>query len=79
MSKKHHTRLSDELRAAIDNCGTSRNQIAIATGIDASVLCRFMQGTSGLSVESIDKLGEHLGLHLVADKPKAKPKRKKGK
>ena len=72
MTKKQANRLSDEIRAAIKNCGMSRYRIAKETGIDAATLCRFMGHKGGLSNPILDTLGEYLGLRIVADKPRAK-------
>jgi transcriptional regulator with XRE-family HTH domain len=60
-------------------------EICRAIGLDQAVLCRFMQGKSGLSVQNLDALGDLLGLTLVArgpvrvsPQPKHRPKPKKG-
>jgi hypothetical protein len=65
-------KLSDQIRQAIDGCGQTRYQIWQATGVPQETLCRFMAGKAGLSMPVLDKLAEHLGLRIVADKPKAK-------
>ncbi len=68
-------KLSDQLRQAIDASGMSRYAIAKAISLDQSVLSRFMAGKSGLAVENIDRLGELLGLNIVAAmKPQANKK-----
>lgn len=54
----------------------TRYQISKRTGIAQSVLSRFVHQGNGVSMDSIDKLCECLGLRLVAE---GKPKRKKGK
>ena len=59
-------RLTDQLRSAIDASGMSRYAVAKAIDLDQSTLSRFMSGKAGLSIETIDKLGELLGLQLVA-------------
>jgi ribosome-binding protein aMBF1 (putative translation factor) len=69
MVKKQTKRLSDEIRAAVKNCGMSRYRIAKETGIDAAVLCRFAQGKTGITTDTLDKLAECIGLRIVADKP----------
>ena len=61
-------RLTDQLRSAIDGSGMSRYAVAKAIGLDQSTLSRFMSGKAGLSIETIDKLGEFLGLQLVTAK-----------
>jgi plasmid maintenance system antidote protein VapI len=71
-------KLSDQLRAAIDGGGMSRYAVCAAIGLDQSVMSRFMAGTSGLSVENIDRLGKLLGLRIVAEtKTQSEPKRAK--
>ena len=57
-----------------ENCGMTRYRIAKETGIDAAVLCRFVQGQVGLSMDSLDALAECIGLH-VTSKPKTRAKK----
>ena len=56
--------LSEALREAIRRSGTSRYAIARETGLSQALLCRFLQGTRGLSLGSIDKLMGVLGLEI---------------
>jgi hypothetical protein len=74
--KKQRLRLSDELRQAIERSGVSRYSIWQQTGIDQGSLSKFMDGERGLGIESIDKLADLLGLHIVA---KPEPRRPKGR
>jgi DNA transposition AAA+ family ATPase len=60
------------LRQAIENSGITRYVIAKETGIGQDSLCLFVNGKRGLSMRAMDKLGEYLGLRIVADKPPAK-------
>ena len=69
-----NVKLSDQIRRAIDASGMSRYAIAKAIKLDQSVLSRFMAGTSGLSVETLDRLGQLLGLRIVAEDQAAKIK-----
>ncbi len=74
--KPKRTKLTDQLRAAIEGSGKSRYQISLETGVDAATLCRFMKCKGGLSVDGLDKLGDCLGLELRAVKM---PPAKKGR
>jgi hypothetical protein len=72
---------TDEFRAAILNSDISRYKIAKATGISESILSRFCRGESGMSNAFMDLIADHLGLHVVAKRPRktrrAKPKGKR--
>lgn len=72
-------RFSDQLRRAVESSDKTRYSISKETGIDQSILSRFVNQGAGLSMESVDKLCECLGLRLVAEGQRA-PKRptKKG-
>ncbi len=75
MSQKKTT-LSDQLRQFIETADVSRYRISQQTGISQSLLSRFMHGTAGLSVDSLDKLGEALDLQLIkAPKPAVKSRK----
>lgn len=74
--KKQRLSLSDELRQAIERSGVSRYSIWQQTGIDQGTLSKFMDGERGLSIESIDKLADLLGLHIIT---KPEPRRPKGR
>ena len=69
-------RLSDQLRQAIDASGISRYAVAKTIGLDQSVMSRFMTGKCGLAVETIDNIGQLLGLRIVVEK---KPGRSRGR
>jgi plasmid maintenance system antidote protein VapI len=62
---KHPASLSEQLKAAILNCGQTRYRIAQETGITEATLSKFVHGHHGLSQETVDVLGEYLGLRLV--------------
>ena len=72
------SRLSDQIRAAIDASGSSRQAICRAIGLDPAVMSRFMADRSGLSFETLDKLGEHLGLEIRAQKARRRTKQGRG-
>lgn len=67
-------KLTDQLRGAIDSCGMSRYAVAKTIDLDQSTLSRFMSGKSGLALDTVDKLGELLGLKLVTAKNSPKKK-----
>ena len=66
--------LSEQLREAIDAADVSRYRIAKDIGVTEALLSRFMNGVAGLGQETIDKIGEYLGLRLVGPNSKRKPK-----
>ena len=73
MGAKKRTRLSDEIRRAVDASGLSRYAICKQLGILQSSLSRFMSGKGGLTMANLDALAELLDLHLAAGK---RPKKK---
>lgn len=74
MGKKE--RFSDQLRQAVENSDKTRYQISKETGIDQSILSRFVNQGAGVSMDSIDKLCECLGLWLISEK---RPRKGKGR
>ena len=73
MSKRYQP-ISEQLKEAILTADISRYRIAKETGLTEAGLSRFVNDVAGLSLDSIDKIGECLGLRIVADKPKRKAK-----
>lgn len=69
--------LSKQLKDAILNADVSRYRIAQETGITEAALSRFVNGVAGLSLDSIDTIGEYLGLEITTRKQK--PRTRKGK
>lgn len=67
--KAKRVKLSDQLRNAIENSGKSRYLICKETGIGEATMSRFMHGTGGLSVDSLDRIADCLGLNITAKKP----------
>lgn len=74
MAKRSPKLLSDQVRQAIDDSGLSRYAIAQETGIDESALSKFYNRKRGFNTDTLDALGEFLGLRIVVDR-----KAKKGK
>ena len=60
--------LSDQLRQAIEKSGLSRYAVCKACDIDQGSMSRFMAGQVGLSLDTIDRIGDFLGLDLVERK-----------
>ncbi len=56
---------TEVLRAAVLNAGETRYKICQATGVSQGNLSRFVNGKSGLSLDSVDRLCEYLQLRLV--------------
>lgn len=66
-------RLSDQLRDAIEQADVSRYELSKATGVSQSTLSKFvLRQRPGLSFESMDRIGEYLGLVIVKKSPKKK-------
>jgi transcriptional regulator with XRE-family HTH domain len=75
MAKKRTRLLTDQLRQAIDDSGQTRYRIAKETGISESALAQFYNGHRGLSMESLNSLGEYLQLTIhLGRKPDSKGK-----
>jgi hypothetical protein len=72
MAKKR-TKLSDEIRQAVDGSGRSRYAICKELGILQSGFSRFMNGKGGLTMARLDDLAVLLDLHLATDE---QPKKK---
>jgi len=72
MKKTHADMPSDQLRAIIENCGLSRYELSKRAGLQQSALSRFMAGTVGLSLDSLDRLAPVLGLSITSKRPKTR-------
>jgi transcriptional regulator with XRE-family HTH domain len=69
-------RFSDQVRAAVDASGRSRYAICKAIGLNQGAMSRFMAGKGGVSLETLDKLAELLGLSIVAGQAPARGRRR---
>jgi hypothetical protein len=69
------TKLSDEIRQAVETCGQTRYAISKATGIDQATLSRFVLGQRGLPMKTLDQLADYLDLHITT----RKKRQRKGK
>lgn len=56
--------VSMQLREAIERSGQSRYEIARQTGVNASVLSRFVASGRGLRSHNVDAICSYLGLEL---------------
>jgi transcriptional regulator with XRE-family HTH domain len=74
--KSKRTKLSDQVRRAIDASGKSRYRICKEAAIGQPTLSRFMHGIAGLSIESLDRLADCLGLNITMDN---RPHKQKGR
>ena len=63
----------DDIRQAIEKSKLSRYAISKATGIDQGQLSKLMAGKGGLSIASLQRLADHLGLEIVI-RPKGRRK-----
>jgi transcriptional regulator with XRE-family HTH domain len=58
-------KLSDQVRDAVDASGMSRYRICKHIDLNQGTLSRFMAGKSGLSLDTLDRLADVLGLTVV--------------
>ena len=56
---------SDQVRGAVVGSGLSRYRICKEIRITESTMSRFMNGKGGLSMASLDRLANLLGLEIV--------------
>ena len=67
MAKRKQQSFTNQIRAALADCGATRYRVAQDTGLSEAQLCRFAGG-EGLSMQSLDTLAEYLGLTVVVRK-----------
>jgi Helix-turn-helix len=71
-----HPPASEVVRKAILESGLPIRELARRTGVEPSVLSRFMSGQTGISLSTFEKLADELGLrvmrepHKDADRPR---------
>lgn len=61
------SKFSDQIRRAVDESEFSRFAIAKMAEIDHGAFSRFMAGKGGVSLESLDRLAEVLGLSVIIE------------
>ena len=59
--------LSEQLIKIIEGGPVTRYRLSKEAAVDASQLCRFVQGKGRLTTDSLDRIGEVLRLRLVQD------------
>jgi hypothetical protein len=64
-------KLSDQIRDAVDNSGVTHYRLCAESGVQQSTLSRFMRG-GGMSLDTLDRLADVLGLVVVVKRPKRK-------
>lgn len=60
--------IDETLKNAIRESGLSLNAIAVATGIQASMLSRFINGERDIRLATAARIAEYLGLSLSKDR-----------
>jgi predicted XRE-type DNA-binding protein len=66
--KHHMSEILNQVRQLIESSGESRYSIWKATGIPQGQLSRLMNGQSGLSLDSLERLLQHLGHEIKITK-----------
>jgi len=62
--RKKPTTISEQLRERIATSQLSPYELAEASGVDRSVLSRFLTGKRSLTLDTVDKLADVLKLRL---------------
>ena len=60
-----NTKLTEQLRRAIDRAPMTRYAICKAIGFSESSMSRFMAGKGGLSLDVLDRIADLLDLRIV--------------
>ena len=71
--------ISEQLREVMLAADVSRYRIAKDIDVTEALLSRFINGVAGLGQETIDKIGEYLGLRLIGPKQRKRKPKSKGK
>jgi len=67
--------ISDQLRDAIRDCGLSVRELGRIAEVDDGVIYRFLSGQRGLTLGTVDRLGEAIGLKLNEVRSRRGPSR----
>lgn len=68
--------LLDEIRRAVEASGKTRYRIAKESGVSAGQLSRLVNGERGMTVDTIERLADYLGLKITIE-PKNKTKKER--
>jgi transcriptional regulator with XRE-family HTH domain len=69
-------RLVDAIRRAVEASGKTRYRIAKESGVSAGQLSRLVNGERGMTVETIERLADYLGLRITIE-PKNKTRKER--
>jgi transcriptional regulator with XRE-family HTH domain len=69
-------RLVDAIRRAVEASGKTRYRIAKESGVSAGQLSRLVNGERGMTVDTIERLADYLGLQITIE-PKVKTRKER--
>ncbi len=61
--------ISRQLRAMIEGRGLSARALGREAGVDSAVITRFLKDERGLTLDTLDRLADVLGLRLIEGAP----------
>src|SRR5712692_3698336 len=70
---------SDQIRDAIEASSLTRFALAKQAGIAESALSRFMSSKQSMSLATLDRIAENLGLQVIVGVPEVRKSRKPGR
>lgn len=65
MTAAQRKRIAEKIRSAIERSELTRAEISRRSGVDQAILSRFVNGTGGLTLESIERLAPVLGFDIT--------------
>lgn len=75
--KSKHEPITDAVRQLLAESGLTEYAICEQAGVDKATMSRFRNRQSGLTLQTLDRLAEHLGWELVAIKKSPRGKKKR--
>jgi transcriptional regulator with XRE-family HTH domain len=72
-------RLTDAIRRAVETSGKTRYRIAKESGVSAGQLSRLVNGERGMTVDTIERLADYLGLRITIEPKTTTTKTTKGR